>query len=109
MVSNLTPPWGVEDYREMRAKDDRMSSDMFPDTYIDYVLKAEENMAKDKDTCQNCGKEIKVTILRGSGHCSENCRKELAGETARPNAQVDAGLTNILNQPSGEVDPGGIR
>lgn len=83
-----------------------MSSDMFPDTYIDYVLKAEENMKK--DICENCGKEIKVTILRGSGHCSENCRKQLTGEHPRPNAQVDAGITNILNQPTGEVDPGGI-
>lgn len=32
------------------------------------------------DVCDNCGKSIRIAIFKGTGHCSENCRKKLAGE-----------------------------
>lgn len=63
---------------------------------------------EDKDHCGICGVEIKVSIFKGTGWCSEDCRKVLKGETEKPSALTDAGITNILRQPSG-VDPRGIR
>jgi ribosomal protein L37AE/L43A len=63
----------------------------------------------EKETCTNCGREIKVTIYKGTGHCSEGCNKTLKGDTGRPQAQTDAGITNILAQPTGEVNLNGIR
>lgn len=83
-----------------------MSVDMFPDAAIDYMLKMHEENNMD-ETCKNCGNPVKVAIFKGTGHCSENCRKDLAGEDAKPKAQTDAGITNILTQAKG-VDPRGI-
>jgi hypothetical protein len=34
------------------------------------------------DTCQNCKQQIRIAIFRGSGYCSENCRKALAAAEA---------------------------
>ena len=34
-------------------------------------------MASCKDICKNCNKNIEVTIFRGSGVCSVDCRKAL--------------------------------
>lgn len=87
-----------------------MSTDMFPDGFIEHMLEQEKVMASsDKDHCGICGKEIKVSIFRGTGWCSEEHRKELAGETGRPSAQTDAGITNLLRQPTGEVNLRGIK
>lgn len=61
------------------------------------------------DNCENCGKTIKVAIFKGTGHCSDDCRKTLMGETSKPSAQTDAGITNLLRQPTGEVNLRGIR
>lgn len=78
---------------------------MFPQGFIDYMLEQESDMA----SSDNCGNEIKVSIFKGTGWCSEDCRKELTGETSKPGAQTDAGITNLLNQPTGEVNLRGIR
>jgi len=51
------------------------------------------------DKCNKCGNEIKVTIRKGSGYCSENC--EDAAMLADPQ------ITGILSQPKG-VDLRGI-
>lgn len=29
------------------------------------------------NVCLNCGNPIKVTIFRGTGHCSDDCRKKI--------------------------------
>lgn len=85
-----------------------MSTDMFPDSFIEYVIeKHDEEKSMAKDNCDNCGKKIQVAIFKGSGHCSEDCRKQLAGEVPRPTAQTDAGITNLLKQPEG-INPRGI-
>lgn len=62
----------------------------------------------DTENCSECGNEIKTQIRKNSGVCSENCRKQRDGETDKPSAQTDAGITNLLNQPSGQVNPRGI-
>ena len=80
---------------------------MFPDDFIQYVLSKEDNVANNNN-CKNCGKEIGVAIFKGGDWCSDDCRKELAGEKSESRAQTDAGITNILNQPNGEVNPRGI-
>lgn len=84
-----------------------MSFDMFPDSAIEYLLTHQEEVVT-SDNCNNCGKKIQVAIFKGSGHCGDDCRKVLSGETPRPSAQTDAGITNLLKQPRG-VDPRGIR
>jgi hypothetical protein len=66
-------------------------------------------MASKKDTCEVCGTEIKVAIFKGTGWCSDDHRKQLLGETSSPGAQTDAGITNLLRQPTGEVNLRGIR
>lgn len=87
-----------------------MSTDMFPQGFIDYMLEQESDMAsKKKDRCKVCDTEIKVAIFKGADWCSEDHRKQLMGETERPSAQTDAGITNLLNQPTGEVNLRGIR
>jgi hypothetical protein len=83
-----------------------MSFDMFPDSAIEYLITHQEDTVA-SDDCNNCGKKIEVAIFKGSGHCSDDCRKVLAGETARPTAQTDAGITNLLKQPEG-INPRGI-
>jgi ribosomal protein L37AE/L43A len=40
----------------------------------------------DNDICENCKKEILVSIFKGTGICSVNCSKALAGEAQVPNA-----------------------
>lgn len=61
------------------------------------------------EKCSECGKKIQVAIMKGTGVCGENCRKVRDGEDDRPSAQVDAGVTNILRQPTGEVNLRGIQ
>lgn len=75
-----------------------MSSDVFPDSFIDYVLKAEEEK-KMKNICEVCDKKIKVIAFQGTGICSENCRKIRDNEPTLVRAQVDAGdpLTRTHN------------
>lgn len=85
-----------------------MSIDMFPEGFINYMLEQEKDMASRNTHCKNCGNEIKVSIFKNEDWCSEDCRKVLKGETEKPSALTDAGITNILRQPSG-VDPRGIR
>lgn len=60
------------------------------------------------EKCEICAKPVKVQIMKGTGVCGENCRKTRDNEENRPQAQTDAGITNLLNQPTGEVDPRGI-
>lgn len=33
--------------------------------------------------CLNCGTEIKIQIFKGTGHCSDLCRKALAKNEGR--------------------------
>lgn len=41
-----------------------------------------ENLVPENaELCECCGNEIKVQIFKGSGHCCENCRKKLEGDT----------------------------
>lgn len=80
----------------------------YPQGVVDYILEKGLPDMK-KDVCVECGEEVKVAIFKGSGACSEKHRKLISGETNRPSALVDAGVTNILNQPRGEVTPGSIR
>lgn len=77
-----------------------MSLDMFPDSFIDYMLE-QTDKEKAMETCLNCGKKIEVSIFKNTGHCSENCRKVLMGETNEVRAQTDAGVTAMLRQPEG--------
>lgn len=60
------------------------------------------------ERCSECGAAIKVQIMKGSGVCSEDCRKARAGEFDKPSAQTDAGITNLLAKPNG-VNLNGIR
>lgn len=85
-----------------------MSIDMFPDSFIEYALNQEDPVAS-KNNCKNCGNEIKTAIFKGGEWCSDDCRKQLSGETSKPGAQTDAGITNLLQQPTGEVNLRGIR
>lgn len=61
-----------------------------------------------EEKCKNCGGTVDVQIMKGTGLCGENCRKEFTGETPAARAQTDAGVTAMLNQPRGEVDTRGI-
>lgn len=63
----------------------------------------------DEQKCSQCGKTIKVQIMQNTGVCGENCRKKRDGEGTHQTALVDAGITNILNQPTGEVNLKEIR
>lgn len=80
---------------------------MFPDSFIQYVLDKESDM--EQETCIICGNEIKTQIMKNTGVCGENCRKLRDGEKAESRAQTDAGITNLLNQPTGEVNLRGIK
>lgn len=60
------------------------------------------------ERCSECGAQIKVQIMKGSGVCGELCRKARDGESDKPSAQTDAGITNLLRSPNG-VNPRGIR
>lgn len=51
----------------------------------------------DEETCTVCGKEVKTQIQKGTGLCGDNCRKIHEGEVERPKPQMDAGITNQLN------------
>lgn len=84
-----------------------MSTDMFPDGFWEYMRDHEEEFAV-TEKCMECGKDVTIQIMKNTGLCSENCRKAFTGETAKSNAQVDAGITNILAQPRGEVNLRGI-
>lgn len=84
-----------------------MSTDMFPDSFIQYVLDQEKKM--NEDTCKACGSPIKVAIFKGEDWCSDDCRKVVQHEESKPAAQTDAGITNLLKQPTGEVNLRGIR
>lgn len=33
------------------------------------------------NTCDNCGNRILVAIFKGSGHCSDDCRKAIEAQT----------------------------
>lgn len=65
----------------------------------------EKNMT---EKCMECGKNVTVQIMKNTGLCSENCRKAFFGETKKASAQVDAGITNLLSQPTGEINKRGI-
>ena len=79
-----------------------MSSDMFPDSFIQYCL--ENPMSNEIDTCSECGKKVETMAFRTTGVCGEDCRKKRDGETdEKPKSQTDAGITNLLNQPTGEI------
>lgn len=62
-----------------------------------------------EEICSVCGKKVEVMAFRKTKVCSENCYKKMTGDTDEARAQVDAGLTNILNQPNGEVNLRGIK
>lgn len=49
-----------------------MSSDMFPDSLVQYLL---ENPMPD-DNCKQCGTKIEMMAFRGSGFCSDQCKKD---------------------------------
>ena len=85
-----------------------MSIDMFPEGFIRYVLDKEDEMAK-REKCKNCNNPVLVAIFKGTGWCSDDCRKVIQGETQHATAQTDAGITNLLNSPNGEVNLRGIR
>lgn len=76
---------------------------MFPDSFIDYCL---ENPM---ETCSECGKEVRTQVMKGTRLCGEVCRKIRDGEEDRPGALTDAGITNLLNQPTGEINLDGIK
>lgn len=44
------------------------SIDMFPDEAVKYIMRTE--------ACTECGKNVEVMCFRGTGICSENCRKD---------------------------------
>jgi hypothetical protein len=62
------------------------------------------------ENCTVCTKKIRIMTFKGTGVCSENCRKIRDGEDPnKPSGTtVDAGITNILRKPSG-VDPNAIK
>lgn len=94
-----------------------MSSDMFPEGFKQYMfdhLDKERAEAKRKvkmmsETCSECGNEVTIQIMKGTGLCGENCRKTRDGETPKPKSQVDAGITNIIRGQKGGVNLNGIR
>jgi hypothetical protein len=61
------------------------------------------------ENCIICDTEIKTMSFKGTGVCGEIHRKMRDGEIPEHHPQVDAGITNILRQPTGEVDPRSIR
>ena len=84
-----------------------MSLDMFPDSAIEYLLENEGKTMSEK--CSNCGKEVNIAIFKGTGLCSENCRKEMLGEESIPRTQTDAGVTAMIRGGQNKaVDPRGI-
>lgn len=46
-----------------------------------------------KDFCENCGRKIEVTIFRGEGFCSDDCRKALGRDVTA------GGTTMVLLAP----------
>jgi hypothetical protein len=61
-----------------------MSTDMFPQGFIDYMLKEGPMGGTAYETCTQCGNDIRVQIMRGTGVCSDDCRKERDGDTPHP-------------------------
>lgn len=62
----------------------------------------------EEEICIQCAKPVKVQIMKGTGICSELCRKERDGEKDRPRSQADAGITNLLRNDKG-MNLNGIR
>lgn len=60
-------------------------------------------MTDEHETCSECNSQIKTMAFRGTGVCGEDCRKQRDGENDQPKSQTDAGITNLLNQPTGEI------
>jgi len=54
-----------------------------------------------KEVCENCGKAIKVSINKGQGYCSENCKSILLGDPVLSELIAQGGRV--------EIDPRGIR
>lgn len=77
-----------------------MSIDMFPDSFVEYVL--------NNEFCSECNKKIDVMCFRGTGVCSELCRKARDGERDQIRAQVHAAAVPAVVH--GKVkNPNGIR
>lgn len=53
---------------------------MHADSSVVFVGGTASYAAEPLDVCHNCGQRIRVMINRGTGWCSEQCRKRLAGE-----------------------------
>jgi hypothetical protein len=86
-----------------------MSTDMFPESFKQYVFDRLELDKMADEKCCECGKSVQTMAFKTTGVCSENCRKLRDGEVDRPGAQTDAGITNLLNQPTGDINLNGIR
>lgn len=48
---------------------------MFPDDFVRYALTMNDVINR-TNVCCICGKDIKIQIFKGTGVCSENCRKD---------------------------------
>lgn len=80
------------------------STDMFPDAFKQYVWDQLDLEKKMDENCSVCKKKVETMAFKNTGVCGENCRKVRDGEVDRPGAQTDAGITNLLNQPTGEIN-----
>jgi hypothetical protein len=58
-------------------------------------------------TCNNCGSDIRIMAFKGSGYCSDDCRKVLEGET-RAKSWMDPCVAEVRGRLCGQEERASI-